>query len=184
MRRHEYRKHRTQKLEKAQHENAKNHLKMSKKLCSSNSHKKLTSQHFADYFKAINNPDSRFFQADDDLLLFNERYVEGELQIMFHELDAEISVSEIRKGVKSVKNGKSCGPDLFLNEFIKYGINTLIGYLHVLFNKIFDTGFFSDAYGEGYIVPLHKKGSIENVENCRGITLLNVTGELNTRLND
>ena len=59
-----------------------------------------------------------------DLLLFNERYVKGELQIMFHELDAEISVSEIRKGVQSLKNGKSCGPDLF---FFKYGINSLIG---------------------------------------------------------
>ena len=43
---------------------------------------------------------------------------------MFHELDAEISVSEIRKGVQSLKNGKICGPDLFLNEFIKYGINS------------------------------------------------------------
>ena len=78
---------------------------------------------------------------------------------MFHELDSEISVSEIRKGVQSLKNGKSCGPDLFLNEFIKYGINSLIGYLHVLFNKIFDTGFFPDAWGEGYIVPLHKKAA-------------------------
>ena len=187
--RYEYRKHKTQKLEKARYENAKNYWKMLKNLCSSNSPKKLTSQHFADYFKVINNPDSKFFQADDDLLLFNERYVKGELQIMFHELDAEISVSEIRKGVQSLKNGKSCGPDLFLNEFIKYGINSLIGYLHVLFNKIFDTGFFPDAWGEGYIVPLHKKGSIENVENYRGITLLSVTGKLftnilNTRLND
>ena len=142
---YEYRKHKTQKLKKARYENAKNYWKMLKNLCSSNSPKKLTSQHFADYFKAINNPDSRFFQADDDLLLFNERYVKGELQIMFHELDAEISVSEIRKGVQSLKNGKSCGPDLFFNKFIKYGINSLIGYLHVLFNKIFDTGFFPDA---------------------------------------
>ena len=32
---------------------------------------------------------------------------------MFHELDA--GISEIRKDVQSLKNGKSCGPDLFLN---------------------------------------------------------------------
>ena len=43
--------------------------------------------------------------------------------------------------------------------------------------------------GEGYIVPIHKKGSVENVENYRGITLLSVIGKLftnilNTRLND
>ena len=30
---------------------------------------------------------------------------------MFRELDAGISVSEIRKCVQSLKNGKSCGPD-------------------------------------------------------------------------
>ena len=75
---------------------------------------------------------------------------------MFQELDAEISLNEIRKGVQSLKWGKSCGPDLFLNEFLKYGINSLIEYIHVLFNKIFDTGFFRDAWCEGYIVPLHK----------------------------
>ena len=32
--------------------------------------------------------------------------------------------------------------------------------MHILFNKIFDTGIFPDAWGEGYIVPLHKKGSL------------------------
>ena len=37
---------------------------------------------------------------------------------MFHELDAEISVSEIRKGVQSLKNGKSCGPDLFFLNMV------------------------------------------------------------------
>ena len=187
--RYEYRKLKTQKLEKARYKNAKNYWKLLKNLCGSNASKKLTSQHFVDYFKAINNPDSRFFQADEDVLIYNERYVKGELEVMFQELDAEISLNEIRKGVQSLKCGKSCGPDLFLNEFLKYGINSLIEYIHVLFNKIFDTGFFPDAWGEGYIVPLHKKGSIENVENYRGITLLSVIGKLftnilNTRLND
>ena len=61
--------------------------------------------------------------------------------------------------------------------------------MHILFNKIFDTGIFPDARGDGYIVPLHKKRSIENVENYRGITLISVIGKLftnilNARLND
>ena len=187
--RYAYRKLETQKLEKARYKNAKDYWKLLKKVCSSNAPKTLTSQHFADYFKAINNPDSTFFQADDDVLFYNERYVKGELEVMFQELNVEISLNEIRKGVKSLKCGKSSGPDLLLNEFLKYGINSLIEYMHILFNKIFDTGIFPDAWGEGYIVPLHKKGSIENVENYRGITLLSVIGKLftnilNTRLND
>ena len=75
-----------------------------------------------------------------------------------------------------------------MNEFLKYGINSLISYLHTLFNKIFDTGIFPDSCGDGCIVPLHKKGNIGNVENYRSITLLSVVGKLftsilNTRLN-
>ena len=30
-----------------------------------------------DYFKAINDPEDRFFQADDDIIYYNERYVTG-----------------------------------------------------------------------------------------------------------
>ena len=91
--------------------------------------------------------------------------------------------------VQCLKNGKSGGPDLLINEFIKYGINSLLHYFHVLFNKILDTGYFPDSWGDGFIIPLHKKGSIENVENYRGITLLSVVGKLftcilNTRLNE
>ena len=76
-----------------------------------------------------------------------------------------------------------------MNEFLKYGINSLISYLHTLFNKIFDTGIFPDSWGDGFIIPLHKKGNIGNVENYRGITLLSVVGKLftsilNTRLNE
>ena len=100
-------------MEKARYENAKKYWKLLKTLCGSNASKKLTSQHFVDYFKAINNPDSRFFQADEDVLIYNERYVKGELKVMFQELDAEISLNEIRKGVQSLKSGKSCGSDLF-----------------------------------------------------------------------
>ena len=64
-----------------------------------------------------------------------------------------------------------------------------MSYLHILFNKIFDTGIFPDTWGDGFIVPLHKKGNVENVENYRGITLLSVKGKLftsilNTRLNE
>ena len=61
--RYEYRKLKPQKLEKARYENAKSYGKLLKKICGSNASKKLTSQHFVDYFKAINNPDSRFFSS-------------------------------------------------------------------------------------------------------------------------
>ena len=62
-------------------------------------------------------------------------------------------------------------------------------YLHKLFNVIISTGTYPGLWGEGFIVPIFKKGDIENVENYRGITLLSVVGKLftsilNNRLND
>ena len=54
---------------------------------------------FYDYFKAINNPDGHF-QPDDDISYFNERIVKDEFQVMYQELDVEISMGEINKAVK------------------------------------------------------------------------------------
>ena len=72
---------------------------MLKSVSPSSASKKVTSQQFAAYFKAINDPEGRFFQADEDDLYYNERYVRGGLEIMFQELDAEITISEIKKGI-------------------------------------------------------------------------------------
>ena len=58
----EYRQVQTQQLEMHRYDNAKSYWKLLKKSCSSNSVKTLSFQSFADYFKAINNPDSIYFQ--------------------------------------------------------------------------------------------------------------------------
>ena len=49
-----------------------------------------------------------------------------------------------------------------------------------LFNKILHAGYFPESWSKGVIVPLHKSGSIHEVENYRGITLLSVLGKLFT----
>ena len=46
---------------------------------------------------------SHFFQADEDVQYFNERYINGEFQIMFDELNADISQFEIIKSIKEIK---------------------------------------------------------------------------------
>ena len=57
----EYRTLQTQQLEMHRYDNAKSYWKLLKQACSTNSPKTINSQNFADYFKAINNSDSRFF---------------------------------------------------------------------------------------------------------------------------
>ena len=60
---------------------------------------------------------------------------------MFHELDSDVSLEEINKGIKQLKLSKSAGPDNNLNEYFIHGNTVLIPYLQSLFNVIFKTGF-------------------------------------------
>ena len=51
-----------------------------------------------------------------------------------------------------------------------------------LFNRLLDLGHFPDKWAEGFIVPIHKKGTLNDPNNFRGITLLSVVGKLFTNL--
>ena len=71
---------------------------------------------------------------------------------------------------------------MLLNEFFIHGKNVVVPILCNLFNKVFEFVFFPEEWSAGYIVPLHKKGSLNDVENYRGITLLSALGKLFTRV--
>ena len=116
---------------------------------------------FERYFKAVNNPDSEFYVADEDVLLSNDRYIREELDIMFEELNVPITQQEISKSIKQLKNNKSHGPDRLLNEFFIHGQQTLLPYIETIFNVI-----------------------LNNVDNYRGVTLLSAFGKLFTRVLD
>ena len=65
---------------------------------------------------------------------------------MFNELNVEISYDEIKKAVKQFRNGASAGPDLYINEFFKNGTDIMINYIYMLFNKIFELGYFPEKW--------------------------------------
>ena len=65
---------------------------------------------------------------------------------MFEELNLAISLDEIKKGISQLRNGASAGPDLLLNEFLKNGTNALLTYLHCLFDKMYDIGYFPEQW--------------------------------------
>ena len=67
-------------------------------------------------------------------------------------------------------------------NFFKNGSENLIHYLHALFNKLFQMSYFPEKWAEGYIVPIFKKGDVNEVSNYRGITLLSTLGKLFTRI--
>ena len=149
---------------------------------SGNQSNSLSADLFTKYFKAINDPDSQCYQADEDIIEFNRRFLNTETQVIFAELDVEITRQEIVKGIRELKTGRSGGPDRLINEFFIHGCNVLLPHLHTLFNILLNKGYFPSMLTEGYIVPIHKKGNTSNIDNYRGITLLSVLGKLFTRI--
>ena len=172
----------TEKLIVSKSKNVKEYWRLLKKAANVENKNTISASRFSEYFQAINNPTDHFFQADEDIIHFNERYINGEYQIMFEELNGAITYLEMKKAVKQLRNGASAGPDLFLNEFFKNGNDTLMKYIYTLLNKLFELGYFPKSWSNGFIVPIYKKGDKNEPSNYRGITLLSTLGKLFTRI--
>ena len=63
-------------FEEARFKNAKEYWKLLKGICIKKT-SNLNVSHLEEYLKAVNNPNSVFFQPDEDAIDFNERYLNG-----------------------------------------------------------------------------------------------------------
>lgn len=79
------------------------------------------------------------------------------------------------KALSSIKKGKAADIfDLTVEHFI-YGGDALLDYTHSVIQTIFESGIVPDMIKEGHISPIFKnKGSILDIKNYRGITVLPV----------
>ena len=98
----------------------------------------------------------------------------------------KFSRDEVIRAIKSLPNGKSCGPDLIYAEYFKH--DTVIEYILKLFNRCFVTLEYPSYWSQAIIVPIFKSGNRCDPQNYRGIalqcTLLKAfTKVLNDRLN-
>ena len=98
-------------------------------------------------------------------------------------LNNPITSQEITKCISKLKNNKSPGSDLIVNEYIKTTKDIMCPVYVKLFNKILDTSVFPSEWLVGVIVPLYKnKGDPSDCNNYRGITLLSCLGKLFTSI--
>jgi len=88
------------------------------------------------------------------------------------EFDRPISADEVLKAVKKIKINKAYGMDCLLNEYFIETIDIYLPFMCDIFNAVLDSGVFPDSWSEGIVIPLHKKGDTNDVNNYRGITLL------------
>ena len=112
----------------------------------------------------------------------------GNAQCSTDMLDSTITADELNKAITTLRNNKACGMDGILNEFIKNSTALAKDVMLKLFNTIFDSGIFPSHWAVGEIVPVFKKGSINNPNCYRGITLISCIAKLftlilNKRLN-
>ena len=96
-------------------------------------------------------------------------------------LDGLFTQEEIMKCIRKLKNNKSSGLDLIINEYLKYTSDLMLPIYEKLFNVILETGIIPSDWLEGMIIPLYKnKGDKTDCNNYRGITLLSCFGKLFT----
>ena len=113
----------------------------------------------------------------------------GDTEQSNEELNSPFSESEVQKAISKLKTNKACGQDHILNEFIKHSCPAMLPLYVKLFNLVLESGIMPSDWAAGYIIPLYKKkGSTEDVDNYRGITILSCLGKtftavLNDRLN-
>lgn len=100
----------------------------------------------------------------------------------FSPLDYAFNCSEVKRGIKDLKSGKSGGPDFILNEFIKNSKDTMVLVLVKLFNKILQTGKFPKQWNLSYISSIFKSGNPNDCNNYRGICVSSCLGKLFTSL--
>ena len=88
-----------------------------------------------------------------------------------------------------MNRNKSCDVDNNVTDFFIKCKDFISSYLCCIFNTIYDSGIYPDAWTKGVIVPLFKKGDKNKPECYRGITLVNITAKmfslvLRNRLNE
>ena len=98
------------------------------------------------------------------------------------ELDDKFTLSEMESAISHLKGGKSAGDDQIISEFLSCGKNELKHVLVLLFNNLYEEGYFPEEWATGIIVPIYKKGDRSLPTNYRGITLTSTMSKLFTHI--
>lgn len=126
---------------------------------------------FEKHFKELN------FKIGENILDFAPTGTDS----LNQEININFTLAEVMKNIKLLNNNKSEGIDLIKNEYLKNCPQNVIDLAVNLFNLILKTGIVPHEWCIGLIIPIYKKkGSPDDPNNYRGITLLSCLGKLFT----
>ena len=106
----------------------------------------------------------------------------NDMSNVYPDLDVDFTLDEVEYVLKRSKPDKTPGIDNVINEYFKEFHCIFSPMLLRLFNVILNTGYYPKMWAAGMIVPLHKKGDVNDTNNYRGITLLSHISKLFTSL--
>lgn len=86
-----------------------------------------------------------------------------------------ITECDVREAMKKLKRKKAGGEDKTVNEMYMYGNDKLVERITRILNRVWKGEKMPDRWRLGVISPIYKKGDKHNVNNYRGVTLLDVT---------
>ena len=89
---------------------------------------------------------------------------------------------EISRAIKSLKSGKTAGPDGIPAEALKADTQTSTEMLYPLLNKVWEQEQIPEDRKKGHMVKLQKKGDMSSCNNWRGIMLLSIPGKVFIRV--
>ena len=136
---------------------------------------------FEKYFENMQSPPSEAASKFDIEFLESVEQQLDELIIndsSVYMTDHPITRYEVEAELKSLKQGKAPGMDGIGNEFYRYLSEYLLDPLTTLFNYVWLKGDYPDKWSEGVIQPLHKKGSYNETDNYRKLTLMACMGKI------
>ncbi|EYB96256.1 hypothetical protein Y032_0152g2889 [Ancylostoma ceylanicum] len=93
-------------------------------------------------------------------------------------LVGEPNIDEIKKAVRSLKNGKTPGSDSISAKAIKAGGEVLLRRLQSLISLVWQSEVILATWERALVVPIHKKGDSRECKNYRGISLLSIVGKV------
>ena len=88
----------------------------------------------------------------------------------------------MKKAIQRLKSGKAVGVDGVIAEMLKAAEQEITPFLTKYFSVLFSSSQFPSEWTKAIIIPLHKKGDVNNPDNYRGISLLSVVSKVYTHI--
>ena len=134
----------------------------------------ISPEEFLNHFRNVFSDSDEFSNDDVERL----ELINDTTNVDVDLLDSDISLNEVTRAISSLKRGKSGGCDNLLPEMFIECSNHLSPLLCRLFNHMYSNCIYPRSWTNGIIVPVPKKGDLNDVNNYRGITLSSIFAKI------